>query len=250
MHFIEGEDIMIEVVNGSYYYGNNVGLKNINISIKKGDAIALIGPNGSGKSTFMKIINGLIILKDGKYVFDGNEINEKRMKDTSFSKTLHKRIGFVFQNSEIQLFCPTVYDEIAFGLRQMAMEENEVEKRTEDILEFLNIKTLKHRQPFHLSGGEKKKVAIASVLVLNPEVLVLDEPLNGLDPKTKKFISELLINLNNSGKTIICATHDFQYINDVFKRAIVFSQDHTIIKDDYYEAIIKDEDLLRNNNII
>ena len=130
------------------------------------------------------------------------------------------------------------------------MPEEEVCKRVEDILKLLNIEELKHRQPYHLSGGEKRKVAIASILVMNPEVLVFDEPMNGLDPEAKRFLKDLMIALNEAGKTILCSTHDFQYVKDVFKRAIVFSKDHTIIRDGDYRSIMKDEEFLYNNNII
>lgn len=242
---------MIQIMDVNFSYETGIeALKNINLSITSGEAVAFIGPNGSGKSTVMKLLNGLITPDKGKFLFDNIEVTSKKLNDNEFSKVFHKRIGFIFQNSDTQLFCSSVYDEIAFGPRQMGMEDKEVEKRVEDILEFLDIKKLKHRQPYHLSGGEKKKVAIASVLVLNPEVLVLDEPMNGLDPRTKRFIRDLMINLNKAGKTILCSTHDFEYVKDVFKRAVVFSTDHTIIRDDDYNKVILDTDFLYENNII
>lgn len=242
---------MIEMKNISYNYENNIiGVKNINLLIKEGEAVAFIGANGSGKSTFMKILNGLLIPKEGSFFFNGEEITLKKLQNSRFSKEFHKKIGFIFQNSEVQLFSTNVYDEIAFGVRQMGMDEEEVLKRVEDILKLLNIEDLKHRQPYHLSGGEKRKVAIASVLVMNPEVIVFDEPMNGLDPKTKRFLKDLMIRLNNSGKTILCSTHDFGYVEGVFKRAVVFSSDHSIIRDGDYEEILKDKDFLIKNNII
>lgn len=241
---------MIDLRNVTFKYSeNNVALKDINIEIIKGEAVALIGPNGSGKSTLLKLINGIVFPKTGKYIFDGTEINEKVMEQNSFSKNFHKRLGFVFQNSDTQLFCTSVYDEIAFGPRQMGLDNGEVEKRVIDCLQLLNIEELKIRPPYHLSGGEKRKVAIAAVLALNPEILVLDEPMNGLDPKTKRFLREFLIKLNKSGKTIICSTHDFEYVKGVFQRAVVFSEDHKIIRDGKYEDIISDEEFLIKNNI-
>lgn len=242
---------MIDIRNVSYSYDNKTSaLKDINITVNEGEAIALVGVNGSGKSTFMKLINGLISPISGSFIFEGEEINSKRLQDDKFSKAFHKKIGFVFQNSEAQLFCSDVYDEIAFGPRQMGMMEDEVKRRVEDTLKLLKIEELKNRQPYHLSGGEKKKVAIASVVVLNPEVYVFDEPLNGLDPKTKRFLREFMIAINKAGKTIICSTHDFEYVNGVFKRAIVFSSDHTIIRDGDYEEIMGDTKFLYENNII
>jgi cobalt/nickel transport system ATP-binding protein len=132
----------------------------------------------------------------------------------------------------------------------MDLPESEINKRTQDCLNLLNIDKLKDEHPYNLSGGEKKRVAIASVLAMNPEVITLDEPMNGIDPKGKRFLRDLLIALNKSGKTIICATHDFEYIEGLFNRAIVFSEDHKIIRDDKYEKIIKDEEFLRKYNII
>ncbi|MBM7833414.1 energy-coupling factor ABC transporter ATP-binding protein [Clostridium sardiniense] len=241
---------MIKLENVHFSYKDKIALRDINIEIKEGESVALIGPNGCGKSTLLKILNGILNPEEGKYIFDDDDITEKKLNDSTFSKSFHKRIGFIFQNSNAQLFCSTVYDEVAFGPRQMGLSENEVQKRVNDCLELLDIKDLKDREPYNLSGGEKKRVAIASVLSLNPEVLVLDEPLNEIDPKGKKFIRELLIKLNESGKTIICSTHEFGYVKGVFKRGIVFSEDNHIIKDDDFEKIFEDIEFLEKNNIL
>lgn len=242
---------MIEMENVCYYYSNKIqALNNISLKIDEGEAVAFIGPNGSGKSTLMKLINGLILPDSGKYILDGDEITKKRMDDPIYSKQLHKKIGFVFQNPDVQLFCTNVYDEIAFGVRQMGFGEDDVDKRVKDALKFLDIEDLTDRQPYNLSGGEKKKIAIASTLVINPDVYVLDEPMNSLDPKTKRFIREFIIKINNAGKTIICSTHDFEYIEGAFKRAVVFSKDHNIIRDDAFSDIMLDKEFLRENNII
>ncbi|PJI06926.1 MULTISPECIES: energy-coupling factor ABC transporter ATP-binding protein [Clostridium] len=241
---------MIELENISFTYKNKIALDDVNVHIKEGEAVAIIGPNGSGKSTFLKLLNGIIFGGHGKYIFDNSEINEGALKDSKVLKLFHKRLGFVFQNSDAQLFCPTVFEEVAFGLMQMELSEEEVNKRTSDCLKLLNVDKLKDEHPYNLSGGEKKRVAIASVLAMNPEVITLDEPMNGIDPKGKRFLKELLVDLNKSGKTIICATHDFEYIKGVFHRAIVFSEDHKIIRDGEYENIINDKEFLRKCNII
>ncbi|KAJ50222.1 cobalt/nickel transport system ATP-binding protein [Clostridium tetanomorphum] len=242
---------MIDIKNVSYSYDKNVeALKNIDLYVQEGEAIALIGVNGSGKSTLMKLINGLISPQQGGYFFEGEEITYKKLQKEKFSKAFHKKIGFVFQNSEVQLFCSNVYDEIAFGPRQMGISEEEVEKRVNDTLKLLKIEELRNRHPYHLSGGEKKKVSIATVVVLNPDVYIFDEPMNGLDPRTKRFLKEFMININNAGKTILCSTHDFEYINGIFKRAIVFSKDHSIIRDATYDEIMSDTGFLYDNNII
>jgi cobalt/nickel transport system ATP-binding protein len=241
---------MIKLENISFTYKNKLALSNVNVHIKEGESIAVIGPNGSGKSTFLKLLNAIIFPSEGKYIFDKTEINENALKDIKYLKSFHKRMGFVFQNSDAQLFCSTVFEEIAFGLMQMDLAGEEVNKRVYDCLNLLNINKLKDEHPYNLSGGEKKRVAIASVLAMNPEVITLDEPMNGIDPKGKRFLRDLLIALNKSGKTIICATHDFEYIEGVFNRAIVFSEEHKIIRDDKYETVIKDEEFLRKYDII
>lgn len=246
---MDNSNTIIDINGISFGYKGVEALKNINISIKSGESIALIGPNGSGKSTFLKLLNGIVFPNEGSYYFDDSEITSKKMENNSFSRNFHKRIGFVFQNSDSQLFCSSVYEEIAFGPVQMGFSDAKVKKRVEDCMELLGIEELKDRTPYNLSGGEKKKVAIASVLACNPQILTLDEPMNGLDPKTKRFLRELLIKLNTSGKTIICSTHDFEYVKGVFKRAIVFSTDHTIIRDDDYNKVINDDEFLYENNI-
>ena len=241
---------MIKLENISFTYKNKIALDNVNVHIKAGESIAVIGPNGSGKSTLLKLLNAIIFSSKGKYMFDNSEINEHALKDTRYLKLFHKRLGFVFQNSDAQLFCSSVFEELAFGLMQMELPEEEINKRVSNCLNLLNIDKLKDEHPYNLSGGEKKRVAIASVLAMNPEVITLDEPMNGIDPKGKRFLKELLIDLNKCSKTIICATHDFEYIEGVFDRAIVFSEEHKIIRDDKYKNIINDQDFLRKYNII
>lgn len=240
---------MIEIKNVCFRYGDREVIKDASINIQEGESVALIGANGSGKSTFLKLLNGIIFPDSGSYYFDNVNISKKQMENSRYSRTFHKKIGFVFQNSDAQLFCPTVYEEVAFGPRQMGMDEVKVKERVEDCLELMNIAGLKHRQPYNLSGGEKKRAAIASVLALNPDVLTLDEPMNGIDPKGKRFLRELFMELNQAGKTIICSTHDFEYIDGVFKRAVVFSEDHKIVRDDAYESVINDNSFLMENNI-
>jgi cobalt/nickel transport system ATP-binding protein len=241
---------MIELIGASCSYGEGDALAQVDLSIARGDAVAVIGPNGCGKSTLLKLLNGIIPLREGKYRFDGEEITAHSLKDPAFAKRFHQRVGFLFQNSNAQLFCPVVSDEIAFGPRQMGLGEPEVLKRVEDCLQFLGIGKLKARVPYHLSEGEKRKVALASVLALNPEVLVLDEPMNGLDPKMKRFLREIILSLNESGKTIICSTHDFKYIDDVFRTALVIGADHRVVRYGRYQEILQDKAFLRDQNIL
>jgi cobalt/nickel transport system ATP-binding protein len=250
MEQIKEKLLMIKLENITFTYKNKVAIDKVNVYIKEGESVAIIGPNGSGKSTLLKLLNAIIYPSEGKYIFDKIQINENVLKDNEFLKLFHKRLGFVFQNSDTQLFCSTVLEEITFGLMQMELPDTEVNKRAEECMNLLNIDKLKDEHPYNLSGGEKKRVAIASVLAMNPEVICMDEPMNGIDPKGKGFLRELLIALNKSGKTIICATHDFEYIEGVFDRVLVFSEYHKIIRDDKYENVIKDEEFLRKYNII
>lgn len=246
----EMEIEMIQMKNVSYSYEGNVALKNINLTINKGEAVALMGPNGSGKSTLLKILNGIVLPKNGKYIFDGEEISRKKLDNSTFSKKFHQKIGFVFQNSETQLFCSTVYEEIAFGPRQMGFDEKEIEIRVNDCLELLKIKELKNRQPYHLSGGEKRKVAIACVLSLNPEVLVLDEPMNGLDPRTQRWLVGFLKMLNKAGKTLISSTHNIELVQEISNRAILFGENHEIAADRPTYKILEDVELLKRVNLV
>ena len=246
-----GCDLMIHIKNVSYSYDDNIcALKDIDLNIEQGEAVALIGVNGSGKSTIMKIINGLVSPDKGSYFFENEEITYKKLQNQKFSKTFHKKIGFVFQNSEVQLFCSNVYDEIAFGPRQMGMNEIEVDKRVNDCLTLLSIQDLKNRTPYHLSGGEKRKVAIACVLSLNPDVLVLDEPMNGLDPRTQRWLVEFLVQLSKAGKTLITSTHNLELVSEISNRAILFDENHKIVADMPTEKLLEDIELLKKVNLV
>ena len=241
---------MIDLLNASYSYQGMPALCNASLRIEKGEAVALLGPNGSGKSTLLKLLNGIVFADSGTYKFDGEEITEKKMRDSSIQKAFHRRIGFVFQNSDTQLFCADVYDEIAFGPRQMGMGEEEVESRVQDCLNLLGIEDLRHRQPYHLSGGEKRKVAIACTLALNPDVLTLDEPLNSLDPRTQRSLVELLANLHKAGKTLITSTHNLELVQELSSRAILFADTHSIVADRPTKALLSDTRLLIETNLV
>ena len=197
------------VVNDlEFAYADVDTLEKIDFDVRPGEFVALMGPNGSGKTTLFRILNGLAIPQSGSYIFDDTDINHKFLKDNQNSKRFHKRIGYLFQNPDIMLFNGKVYNEIAFGPRQMGWSEDDVKKRTEDCMELLGITELADKAPYHLSGGEKKKVALAAILALNPDLLILDEPFAGLDKNAKEFLIEFLIEWKASGKTLIIATHD------------------------------------------
>jgi cobalt/nickel transport system ATP-binding protein len=232
------------------YYGKIPALKNINLSIKKGEMFSIIGLNGSGKSTLLHIINALVFPVSGEMLFEGNPVTEKSLKDKIFGLQFRQRVGYIFQNSDIQLFCPTVFDELLFGPLQIGLPLETARERAEQTLSFLGIGYLKERPVYMLSGGEKKRVAIASVLTMNPDVLLVDEPLSSLDPKTQTFFIELLLELNDAGKTIIFTTHHLDLIEHLQPRVAVLSEEHTIRKTGTAAEILSDEELLISVNLI
>ena len=182
--------------------------KDFSFSLEKGKCISVEGENGAGKTTLFSILNGLSFPQKGRFVFDGNEITKEYLKNNVNAKLFHKRIGYLFQNPDVMLFNASVYDEIAFGPRQMGLSENDVRTRTEDCLKIFELETLSGKAPYHLSGGQKKRVALAAVMALNPDVLILDEPFSGLDKKNQEALMNFLTDLKTSGKTILIATHN------------------------------------------
>ncbi|MCX7614342.1 MAG: energy-coupling factor ABC transporter ATP-binding protein [Clostridiales bacterium] len=241
---------MIELKEVYYSYHGINAIRNISLEIKNGEAVTLLGPNGSGKSTLLKIINGLVFPHRGVYRFQNEDIHQKRLQDDSFSKSFHQKIGFIFQNSDSQLFCSNVFDEIAFGPRQMGMTEDEVDKRVNDCIDLLKIQEIMNRQPYHLSGGEKRKVAIASVLAMNPDVLTLDEPMNGLDPKTGKWLVEFLRCLSRAGKTIVVSTHNLDFARKISNRAILLNGSHSVAADLPTDNLLDNIELLKKVNLL
>lgn len=207
---------MIKLDDICFAYDSTPVLKHFSTEIADGEFVVIKGDNGCGKSTLLNIINALEFAEIGTYTFDGTVIDKKAVKNEQFAKTFHQKIGYVFQNTDAQLFCSSVYDEIAFAPRQMQLDEAEVAKRVDDMLKLTGTEHLKERAPFHLSMGEKKKVAVASVLAMNPQVLILDEPMNFLDKKSREWLVEFLNQMHSVGKTIIIVSHtdDFDKMAD------------------------------------
>lgn len=220
---------MIELKNVCYAYGKEIALRYINLNIQKGESVIIQGPNGCGKSTLIKLLNGIIFPMEGSYTYQGHEITEKTLKYTRFAKWFHQQMGYVFQNADTQLFCGSVEEEIAFGPTQMGLSENEIRQRTEDCLKLFGIEKLRERPPYHLSGGEKRKVSLACILSMNPEVLILDEPLAGLDENTQKMLIDFLKKFHVSGKTLIIITHNNQLAKELGTRFIRMNDKHEII---------------------
>ncbi|WP_017727524.1 energy-coupling factor ABC transporter ATP-binding protein [Halalkalibacterium ligniniphilum] len=192
----------IEINELSYSYADNTkALSNLTCSFSAQN-IALLGGNGSGKSTFLQHLNGLLLPKKGSIDILGERVAKENLE------SIRKKVGLVFDHPDHQLFAPTVYEDVAFGLRNSGFSENEVKKRVEETLELLGIRFLKDRPPYNLSLGQKKKVAIAGVVAMEPKVILFDEPFSGLDPASLEEFLELLYKLKILGHTIILSTHD------------------------------------------
>lgn len=235
--------------------GKNISaaiLKDFSLQITSGEAVVLLGANGCGKSTLLKILAGLIYPQKGRVMAFGREISEKILLHHEFGMYFRAAVGVLFQNSDAQLFNPTVAEEIAFGPRQIFTDRLIIEKKVQKVMQLLALENLMDRSPFELSGGEKRKVAIASMLAIEPEVLLLDEPTAGLDPKSARFITSLLNNYWQQGKTIITTTHDLSIVSTIASRVIVFNEqeNNKILADGTPEVILKDNDLLINSNLI
>ncbi len=247
-------ETIFDLKNVSYtYMGKINALNDISFKVTPGEQISIMGSNGSGKSTLLTLLDGLIYPTMGEFYAFGSEINEEvfdSIKDNEFRSYFRKRVGFVFQNSDVQLFSSTVFEEVAFGPLQLNMTQEEVKARVIEVLDMIGITKLKDRSPHTLSGGEKKKVCIAAVLANNPDILLLDEPTAGLDPRTQLWLVELLQELGKAGKTIITATHDLETVEQISKRAIVMGENHKIIVDGDVGNVLNNRELLLSTNLI
>ena len=200
--------IELDRVTYTYPEGDRPVLRDLSLSLEGGGCLILRGDNGSGKTTLFRVLNGLAFPERGTYRFDGETIDRAYLSDSRRARAFHKRIGYLFQNPDTMLFNGRVFDEAAFGPRQMGLPEEEVRARTEDCLKLFGIADLSDKAPYHLSGGQKKRVAMAAVLTLNPDVLILDEPLAGLDKKGRDLLTDFLVSWREAGKTLIAATHE------------------------------------------
>lgn len=224
-------------------------LSDLSLEIGAGERLSILGANGCGKSTLLKIFAGLIFPQSGTMTAFGKRIAQKSFSG-EISTAYHRKVGFIFQDSEVQLFCSTVYEELAFGPLQLGLPRDAVKKRIEELSVLLGVEKLLDKPPFRLSGGEKKKIAIGSVLILNPDVLILDEPTNSLDPRSQAWLLRLLQSLGRAGKTLIFATHNLDLVPHVSDRAILFDEDHTVAADMPVNDLLKNVDLLKRVNLV
>jgi cobalt/nickel transport system ATP-binding protein len=235
---------------GYTYLDRYPALEDVSFQIRKGERIALLGANGSGKSTLLKILDGLVFPTAGELTAYGQPLTEESLADPEVNARFRSRVGIVFQNSDVQVFSATVREEIAFGCLQLGLSATETASRTADVLAMLEIEDLTERTPFQLSGGQKKKVALASVLVMNPEVILFDEPTAALDPRTQHWLIDLIAQLGQAGKTVVLATHDLHTLADLTERAIIFGEDHRVFADTRTREILADRSRLIAANLI
>jgi len=244
-------DPLLVVDHASHaYLGRFTALDSVSLSVSRGEKVALLGANGCGKSTLLKVLDGLLFADSGTYTAFGEPVTEDRLEDEQFNADFRSRVGFIFQNSDAQVFSSSVTEEIAFGPLNMGLPSEVIDRRVADTLAMLDISALAERAPYQLSGGQKKRVAIASVLVMNPEVFLFDEPTAALDPRTQAWLMELIVDLNRAGKTIVVATHDLEHLDMLADRCAVFSEDHQIVAVGRTGQILADHALLRSVNLV
>ena len=232
------------------YPGGFPAVCGVDMALAQGKKITFMGANGSGKSTLLILLDALLFSDRGSIRFMGKELREKDFNEELFSADFRQRVGLVFQNPDVQLFCPTVKEDILFGPLQLGVGETEARKRLDQVAEILEITGLLERAPHQLSVGEKRKVAFASTLAMEPEVLLLDEPTAGLDPQTTAHILEMLLKASLEGKTIITATHDTHIVEDISDEIYVFSRERTLAGHGTPGEILSNRELLEANNLI
>lgn len=232
------EKLIVELENVSYIYPGNIkAINNISLSVKPGEFIALLGQNGSGKTTLAKLMNGLFKPTQGKVLIKRRDTRKMTVAECA------RIVGYVFQNPEHQIFASTIYEEIAFGPRNLGMPEEDVKRRVEEALKLVDLKKPMDAFPHLLSVGEKHRVAIASILAMEPELLILDEPTTGIDFGRSLQIMKLLQRLKDRGKAIIVITHDL-YLAAEFAERIIILKDGRKFADGPTEEILSNKNLL------
>lgn len=231
------------------YEGGHVALDQVNLDVRAGESLVIVGANGSGKSTLLKLLDGLYFPSQGSITAFGNSLTERVLDDEAVNFAFRRRVGLVFQDADVQLFSPSVLDEVAFAPLQLGLEPDEVNRRVNSALKALGIESLAGRAPHRLSGGEKRKVALASILSLQPEVWLLDEPTTGLDPRGQSWLVDFIREQYKAGKTVVTATHDLSIIELIATRVYVFGTDHKIAATGTAEEILGNHDLMHACNL-
>jgi cobalt transport protein ATP-binding subunit len=235
---------MIEADSVRYSYPSKVeALKGVSLTIKDGEFVAIMGQNGAGKSTFVKHFNGLLKPSQGKVKVDGVETTK-----SSVAK-LARDVGFVFQNPDHQLFSETVEDELAFALKNFGFKPEVIEERVTWALNLLSLSQYRKTSPFLLSGGERKRVALASVLAWDPKMLVLDEPTIGQDHEQKEKLQQFILQMQSQGKTVVTVTHDVEFVAECNPRVILMKEGK-IVADGEGKQILTDPTMLELSSIV
>jgi cobalt/nickel transport system ATP-binding protein len=242
---------LLELVDIHYAYREGIpALSGLSLSVSPSERIAVLGANGCGKSTLLKLLGGLIFPQSGSYRAFGRQIDDRLLSRDPFGIYFRKEVGILFQNSDAQLFNPTVEDEIAFGPLQMNDPPEQIRSKVHRTIERFGIGALRDRAPYELSGGEKKKVAIASMMVMDPQILLLDEPTAGLDPRSSRALIDAIIEAEESGKTVVTATHDLHIVSEIARRVLVFGEDRRILASGTPEEILSNRSLLLAANLV
>jgi cobalt/nickel transport system ATP-binding protein len=243
--------IVFEARNLSYNYTGNIpALSHVTFTVHSGELLALVGANGTGKSTLIQIMDGLIFPSQGEFLAFGQPLTEKSLQEQNLLREFRERVGLVFQDADVQLFSPTVWDEVTFGPLQLRISKEEVASRAIEALELLNITHLKDRPPYLLSGGEKKKVSLASVLSMHPRVLLLDEPTTGLDPGSQGKLIDFLLQWSSGGNTLVFSTQDLDMVEEIASRIIVLGTEHNILADGDPGVFLADPNFLVKANLL
>lgn len=230
---------ILEVRNLSYCYHNSEvkALDNISVDIHESEKIAIVGNNGSGKSTFFLNCNGVLEAQKGEIYFDGNLITRKKQDLIN----LRKNVGIVFQDADNQIITSSVLSEISFGAMNLKLSKEEVKQRTFDTIKLLNLEDYTDKVTHYLSGGEKKRVSIADVLVMKPRIIIFDEPTSSLDPENSQLLENILNTLCSNNTTIILSTHDIDFAYRWAERVIVFNKGKIIADGETYEVLSNDK---------
>jgi energy-coupling factor transport system ATP-binding protein len=237
---------LIEVKNVYFTYPTEPkveALKGVSLSIQDGEFVAIMGQNGAGKTTLVKQFNGLLKPTQGEVTVDGVST-----RDISVAQ-LARKVGFVFQNPDHQLFSETVEEEVAFALKNFNFDSDTLEKRVTWALNLLDLTEYRKTSPFMLSGGERKRVALASVLAWDPKVVILDEPTIGQDHRQKENLRQFIVQLNSQGKTVIIVTHDVEFVAECNPRVILMTQGQ-IVADGEAKKILTDPELALKASIV
>ena len=241
---------VFDVCDVSFAYDDKqVALDHISLTVCAGELLAILGANGCGKSTLLKLLDGLYFPTQGRISAFGGPLTEEALRDDEYNFAFRRRVGLVFQDLDVQLFSPSVLDEVAFAPLQLGLGRAEVNQRVDSALEMLRIEKLRDRAPHHLSGGEKRRVALASLLTLQPDVWLMDEPTTGLDPRSQSWLVEFILEQRQQGKTVITATHDLGIAESIATTIYVFSEEHHIVASGTPQEILNDHDLLHRCNL-